>query len=259
MYTCPACGRGTAANENIHHCLEHCGAYMAMSANQRGECLEKAGWCPVHLVGTHKLSDCNMTNDPRYVCGVDGCTKHHHKSLHGGASTFIANVLSTHGSTKSTQVDDILLSVQSIPARGGPLNCLFDNAATCSLITETAAKGLNLIGERIKLNISPVTGTKAVDSALYHVPLIDDKNNLHTIKALQVDCISEGLTKVDMSGVKHLFSKSIQDQWINVSSRPTGSIDLLLGVDYLRLHPVDLERQENLRIPTLASNLQVLD
>ena len=249
VYTCPACGRGTAVNDKIHHCLEHCGFYMAMSANQRGDCLERADWCLVHLVGTHKLSECNMANDPRYVCGVDGCTKHHHKSLHGGTSPFIANVLSTHGSTKpAAKLDDILLSVQSIPARGGSLNCLFDNAATCSLITEAAARSLNLIGERIKLNISTVTGTKTIDSALYHVPLIDDKNNTHTIRALQVDCISEGLLKVDMSGVKHLFSKSIQDQWTDISSRPTGSIDLLLGVDHLRLHPVDLERQENLRI-----------
>ena len=60
VYACPACGRGTAINENIHHCVEHCAVYMGMSANQRGECLEKANWCPVHLVGTHKLSDCNV-------------------------------------------------------------------------------------------------------------------------------------------------------------------------------------------------------
>ena len=74
VYTCPGCGRGTGINENIHHCLEHCGVYMSMSVNERADCLEKAGWCPVHLMGTHQLSECNMKSDPRYLCGVDGCT-----------------------------------------------------------------------------------------------------------------------------------------------------------------------------------------
>jgi len=50
VYTCPGCGRGTGINENIHHCLEHCGVYMALSANERADCLQRAGWCPVHLM-----------------------------------------------------------------------------------------------------------------------------------------------------------------------------------------------------------------
>ena len=161
----------------------------------------------------------------------------------------VANVLSTFGTSKpSASIDDILLSVQSIPASEGSLNCLFDNAATCSLITETAAKSLNLVGEKINLDITTVNGTKTINSAVYHVPVIDKKNNKHIIKALQVDCISEGLVNVDLSSVKHLFSDSVQEEWAYVSSRPTGSVDLLVGLDYLCLHPVDLEKHENLRV-----------
>ena len=127
VYTCPGCGRGTAVNEIIHHCLEHCGAYLTMSPNQRAECLEKSNWCPIHLVGSHKLSDCNMKHDPRYICGVDGCSKHHHKTLHGSTSPYVANVLSTLGSNKKmANSDDVLMCVQSIPASGGSLNCLLD-------------------------------------------------------------------------------------------------------------------------------------
>ena len=75
-------------NENIHDCLEHCGAYMSMSVDERAACVDKAGWCPIHLMGTHKFSECNMKVDPRYLCGVDGCAKHHHKSLYGATSHF---------------------------------------------------------------------------------------------------------------------------------------------------------------------------
>ena len=249
VYTCPGCGRDTGMNENIHPCLEHCGAYMSMSANERSNCLEKAGWCPVHLLGTHQLSECNMKNDPRYLCGVDGCAKHHHKTLHGATSPFLANVLTTvDTSASTTKSDDILLTVQSIPACGLTLNCLFDNGATCSLITESAAKCLNLVGEKIKLNISTVTDTKAVDSAIYYVPLVDRHNITHRIRALQVDSILEGLTTPNMSGVKHFFPKPIQDQWECISSRPTGSIDLLIGLDFLSIHPVDVERHDSLRV-----------
>ena len=116
------------------------------------------------------------------------------------------------------------------------------------MITETAAKSLNLVGEKINLDITTVNGTKTINSAIYHVPVIDRKNNKHIIKALQVNCISEGLVNVDLSSVKHLFSDSVQKDWAYVSSRPTGSVDLLLGLDYFCLHPVDLEKHENLRV-----------
>ena len=136
---------------------------MAMSLDQRAECLEKSKWCPIHLVRSHKYSYCYMKNDPRYICGVDGCSKHHHKSLHGCSSPFLANVLST---TKPPwHLDDILISVPSIPAVGGSLKCLFDNAATCSLITEAAAKSLDLVGDEIMMDISTVNRTKTIDSA----------------------------------------------------------------------------------------------
>ena len=76
IYTCPGCGRGTQVGARIHHCLEHCGAYMAMSPNERGSCIEQAKWYPLHLVSSHMLADCNVAQDPNSVCGVNGCAKH---------------------------------------------------------------------------------------------------------------------------------------------------------------------------------------
>ena len=175
-------------------------------------------------MGTHKFSECNMKVDPRYLCGVDGCTKHHHKSLHGATSPFLANVMATVDRYASaTTSEDVLLTVQTIPACGLSVNCLFDNAATCSLITESAAKTLNLVGDKINLSISTVTDTKSIKSAVYYIPLVDSNNVTHRIRALQVDSILEGLTKLNMLPVKHLFSKAIQDQWECISSRPMGS------------------------------------
>ena len=69
-YTCPACGRGTPANEKIPHCLEHCGVYLSMSVKERGACVEKSNWYPVHLIGSHTYAECNMKTDPRYVSAI---------------------------------------------------------------------------------------------------------------------------------------------------------------------------------------------
>ena len=56
------------------------------------------------------------------------------------------------------------------------------------------------------------------------------------------------MAKVDLSGVKNLFSPSVQDKWESVTSRPTWSVDLLVGLDFMRLYHIELERQDNLRI-----------
>ena len=58
----------------------------------------------------------------------------------------------------------------------------------------------------MKLDITTVTGTTSVNSAVYHVPLIDNINTTHLVKALQVECISDKLGKVDVSGLKHIFT-----------------------------------------------------
>ena len=69
------------------------------------------------------------------------------------------------------------------------------------------------------MDISTANGTKIIDSALYHVPIIDSKNVKHVIKAHQVSAISEGLTKVDITGVKSMFSSSVQEKWASVAYR----------------------------------------
>ena len=56
------------------------------------------------------------------------------------------------------------------------------------------------------------------------------------------------MVKVDLSSAKHLFSDSVHEEWVYVSSRPTQAVDFLVGLDYFYLHPVDLEKHENLKV-----------
>ena len=65
---------------------------------------------------------------------------------------------------------------------------------------------------------------------------------------MEVDNISDFLHRIDFSGLKHLSSNQIQQQWNLVTTRPVGAIDLLLGADYTGLHPIDIERAGNMRV-----------
>ena len=128
------------------------------------------------------------------------------------------------------------------------MNCLFDNAASCCLMTERAAKQLNLQGQPISLDISTAIGSRSFNSFVYTVPLIDRNNNSHSITAIGVDRIADYMPSGDVSKVKHLFSSDIQRQWDCIEARPTGEIELLVGLNFLGLHPTDIECVENLKV-----------
>ena len=247
LYKCPGCGRGTPSGSNIHHCLEHCAAYMEMSPNERSTCVESSNWCPIHLLSTHSLADCTRTNDQRVVCGVNGCDKHHHKSLHGSTSTFVANIHTTFAD--DDDASNVLLSVQSIATSGDQnIVSMFDNGATCCLISKSAASRLNLQGKDTNLLIRTVTGLKVLPSFSYSVPLYDKNNRDYEIRAYEIESISNDISPNDLSGVKHLFSKKVQQKWKSIENRPAGAIELLIGTNVLGLHPRDHECKGNLKV-----------
>ena len=243
VHTCPGCGRGTQKDQKINHCLEHCGAYMSMSVNERSDCVERAKWCPIHLVGSHQLDDCKNKSDPKFICGINGCQKHHHKSLHNSTTTFVVRV----NSTSLDNADDILLLVQTISTTSGPLNCLWDNASTCSLITNSAAERHQLPGEPMTIIIETVSGIRRVESYAYRVSLKDIKGDEYVITAYSVESISNQLKSVDISQVKGEFSKDLVEKW-HLLDRPAGEIEILIGLNKFSLHPRDLECRGNLKV-----------
>ena len=208
VYTCPACGRGTPLGDKIHHCLEHCGAYMKMSANDRSDCIENAKWCPIHMVPGHDLSACSSKNDPRYVCDVVGCSKHHHKSLHESNTAFVVSIHSTSLLSSSF----VLLLVQSIPTPTGSLVTFFDNGATCCLITYNAASRLQLTGESVTLDVHTVTETSTINSTAFSVKLLDANNGEHIITAYALHNISSDIRKVEVSQARSEFSPHVQNR-----------------------------------------------
>ena len=105
------------------------------------------------------------------------------------------------------------VSVRSIPDVGSLLNCLFDDAATCSLVTEAAAKTLNLVGEKIMMEISTVNATKTIDSAIYHGPPQGE-----SVMAL-FDIFYSMKTGIGWKKMRYCVNdqSSIQRDWVNLA------------------------------------------
>ena len=188
-YLCPSCGHQVSEGNTIGHCLQHCKSYIAMTPNQRSDCIENAQFCPIHLSGTHNFENCLQKVDPKHVCGMNGCTKHHHRSLHGSTTPFVAsiNTLNSEASDLMHSNAPVLLSLQTLPTRSGNIVGFFDDGSDCSLILNSAAERLGLKGEAIVMQVTTVTGVVKTNSHVYTITIMDQENNPHNIKVFGFD------------------------------------------------------------------------
>ena len=249
---CPACGNATPEGQPIGHCLEHCNVFIAMSPNQRSDCISNAKWCPVHLSSSHEYDACAQKSDPRLVCNIENCQKHHHKTLHGSTTPFIANVNSVAHSNNSDNsgcnASNVLLIIQKILTPSGTITSFFDNGSTCCLLLLSTASRLGLIGEDVIIAIHTVGGQEEIKTKLFTFNIIDKNGVHHSIKAFGVNCISNGNieTCINLHHLKQLFSPSIQKIWSKAEQRPAGHIELLIGLNHAGLHPTVHETRGNL-------------
>ena len=68
------------------------------------------------------------------------------------------------------------------------------------------------------------------------------------IRAFGVEVISAPAKDVDVTAVKNLFSKQAQKKWDLIAERPQGEVELLVGSEHAGLHPVVLEKSQDLRV-----------
>ena len=133
----------------------------------------------IHLPRTLSML-ARRKNDPRYICGTNGCNKHHHSSLHGSTTPFVASVNAVRtgdGESHLPPNAPVLLSMQSIPSSSGNINSFFDDGSDCTLILNSAAQRLGLRGEDIMMEVETVIGVVKTPSQVYTVTIFDQKTN----------------------------------------------------------------------------------
>ena len=100
----PSC-LGCKKSSNIDHCLLHCGEFMYLGVEDRVNMVKGGQACAVCLSGGHQAGSCNYKDKNNWVCGIDGCTSHHHPTLHGSKDVYVkVNTLGLVGESRFEEI-----------------------------------------------------------------------------------------------------------------------------------------------------------
>ena len=91
-FSCSGCGKTWPAKSKAEHCLAHCVKYSAASAKERGDMVIKGQNCLICLHHEHQTDSCFGKDQQRTICGLDGCKKRHHPSLHSAPQSVVQSV-----------------------------------------------------------------------------------------------------------------------------------------------------------------------
>ena len=225
----------------FHDYAEHetgdCRLYLSKPWEERMNMLKERRACWSCLKIGHRLRDCRS----RKVCGEMGCTRTHHRTLHGESHE--VNVSSTTSACSKAPSDTCLLLLQRVKTKAGWANVMWDNASSLWFITNSKAKAEKLHGTRVELSIIKVGGTsERIVSCKYLLPLIDLKGHVVEFEVYGIDKITTDIESVNIDKVLHLFNNVTPDE----IKRPTGSVDVLIGYGYAGFHPEPEQKSDHL-------------
>ena len=97
------------------------------------------------------------------------------------------------------------------------------------------------------MKLHTVIGDKESCTKVFSINLLDVNNEKHTIQAFGVPKTGT-IQAVLPDGIKGLFSDKIQQEWDKVGARPSGEVELLIGSNYIGLHPYRIEAHNNIKV-----------
>jgi hypothetical protein len=148
--------------------------------------------------------------------------------------------------TVVTEVAPVQLVVQEVKIEGRP-DCvvMYDTGSQSILVLNSYAKEASL--KRIGVSNVCVrgmgVGTVEPDN-LYEVPLVKREGEVTRIKAHGVREIVGELPALNLTPVKQAFVNVPENEIVV----PKGAVQLLVGLDHLYLHPVEVERTGSLAL-----------
>ena len=221
---------------NGNHHTRKCKKFMSMSVEERGKLVKDLEACVLCLTTSHKgASECPLIKSGWQPCDVSNCGKFHSRMLHG--CTIQGLLFHVDIETSNT-----LLLIQKVPSTKGELVAFFDNGGNISMVTKSYVRKHKLRGVKITYELTTVTGTKNQDTYMYDVPIRDISGEVHIIKAYGIDNICEETEPGDMNEISKLF-EGVNANEVERARKP---VDLLIGSDYLRLHPKPTQESGNL-------------
>ena len=222
---------------NARHETSECRLYLAKTCEERMTMLKEKGACWSCLKIGHRIRDCRR----KKICGENGCTRTHHKTIHSEATPI--NVSATASACSSPLRGTCLLQVQKIKTKKGWANVMWDNGASLSFITNNKAKDENLRGNKVELSIVKVGGkVEKIVSQKYLLDLIDSQGKVVQFEVYGIDRITTDIESVNTDDVIHMFENIVSDE----IRRPAGNVDVLIGYRYAGYHPEPEQRSGHL-------------
>jgi len=231
------CAAGCREKEN--HTLSECENYLSMSLQERWRVVLKNSLCHVCFSGEHEWKDCGTRSLSHRCHG----TPHNHllcPEESPGNYTLAAQV--TDPETRSAQ--SVLLQVQEVHVENAP-NCvvLYDTGSQVTLVTEEYAQEAELRKVRPSELVVNGVGEGSIEPEhVYEVPLLKISGGVEKIEAHGVPTLMPGVGPMAMDRLVEAFPEVPEAE----VCYPKGEVNLLIGLDNAFLHPVEVERTENM-------------
>jgi len=240
-FYCPA-----ECQRNVTHRLQDCPAFIKMNARQRWRVARKDRRCYRCLSTEHSLDDCDdFTESCR---GPDPCCDYHHEYLHVTKSSEVdgSRLAVNGGAVNGQQSVDYpsLLPAQEVDVKGGGVaTVMYDSGSQVTLVDSKFAKKSNLkVVEKSNIIVNGMAGGNLAPETVYEVPLKKFEGGVELVKAYRVARIMSDLPGQNLNQAQLVFLMTEK------LSTPAGRIDLLMGVDYLYLHPLEARREGRLTL-----------
>ena len=220
---------------NKKHFLSECRAFKKLDANGKGALAVSKTLCVLCFGPSHDVSSCPKKTLGWKECDVGGCGRWHSRLLHGAVVPGL--VLNVVGNASSNS--PVLLLCQRIPTEGGmPCLTFWDHGSTTALVTFSFAAKAALKGVDCVFELTGVGEKReSFPTKLYVIPLLDKEAKRHEICAFGIEKITSDMEVNSVGAVTRLFSQ-VKEEEIDP---PSGSVDLLIGMSYVHLLPVQQE------------------
>ena len=230
--------------------LDSCPQFVAKSARERGELVERLKACYKCTNWKHQGDSCFMKNKSNCTVVTSGtaCAGTHHKLLHGSGIAFChkihvkvasaASIVELPDADNMSRLPDlgqpVLLEVQKIKVHGQDSKVMFDKGSTAALMTHAFAEQAGLKGKEVAYWLV-VVGHESIlrHTLLYTFFIMDNQGTRHELQAFGIDQISDDTTAVDLNKVMSVFPGAPRE----VFARPEGPIDILIGSMYMNVQP----------------------
>ena len=239
------------------HWTSNCRLYQAKKIDEKTNFLKEKRACWSCLKPGHRQRICRMKRD----CGVNGCTKRHHPSIHENNESTPQQAIASANNESTPQqatasanvcnnssIDTCLLQVQRVETKKGTANVMWDNAASLCFITNAKAKQEKLKGVKVNLSIVKIGGqNEKIETMKYKLPLLDKQGHAVEFEVYGINKITSDIEHVNVESIAHLFRNVTKDE----IAQPAGPVDVLIGYEYAAYHP---EREQNIGHLVLLKN-----